>query len=96
MKERRNGCGTMHWFNGDEYTGEFSADLYDGQGTLKLKARGGMKYMPGCTTYTGGWKEGKKHGQGKCYDFYGVLLYEGEYQYDFPVGRYNPNFIPPK
>jgi hypothetical protein len=53
---RRHGAGRMVYVNGDSYEGEWVRDLHDGRG----------RYVEGATlnTYEGGWREGRRFGEG--------------------------------
>ncbi|KIW09562.1 uncharacterized protein PV09_00435 [Verruconis gallopava] len=56
---KRHGYGSMIYANGDTYEGQWVQDLQDGQGT-SVELETGNKYV-------GGWKDGKKHGEGITY-----------------------------
>jgi hypothetical protein len=53
---RRHGAGKMVYVNGDSYDGEWARGLHEGRG----------RYVEGATlnTYEGGWREGRRFGEG--------------------------------
>jgi len=57
--DQHHGQGHMTFANGDIYNGNWTSDLFDGHGTFIEAATG--------NTYTGTWKEGKRHGVGTTY-----------------------------
>lgn len=54
----KNGTGTMHYSNGNTYTGEWVDGMRHGEGTLHIY--GGDKYV-------GEWNNNKMNGQGTLY-----------------------------
>ncbi len=61
----------MTWADGETYTGEFKAGLYNGQGTYT--------WADG-STHTGGYKDGKANGQGTYTNADGTVAYTGEWK----------------
>ncbi len=89
------GPGTMTLVNGDIYEGTFVAGELEGEGTLTAKSgahfRGAFrKSLPhgyGVAkrpdgTYTGEWREGKRHGHGRFTDPKGVIQFSGQWEND--------------
>jgi hypothetical protein len=76
--------------NGDRYVGEFLNDEKHGYGEYTVGGNRSIINCPGCKTYKGYYKEGLKSGFGRCYSPSGVLLYEGQFFNNLPIGHY-PN-----
>ena len=47
---------------------------------------------PGARFYVGEWRNGKKHGKGKCYDALGRMIYNGGFQEGVPTERFPMNY----
>lgn len=72
-----NGTGTMIYFNGDRYTGNWVDGLPDGQGI--------KEYING-DVYDGWWAGGKRNGHG-VYTWSDGRIYDGEYKDDLRNGE---------
>ena len=88
FSDKRDGLGVMFWPGRGYYWGHFYDDSRDGEGIYLSINYSQLKNCPDCVYYVGDWTRGKKTGQGRCYDKYGNLLYEGEFTDDKPVGTY--------
>ena len=56
------------------YNGNFVNDVYEGKGKLKLKTKDEDDLY-----YEGEFKNGKKHGEGKIFDKYNKIIYDGHF-----------------
>jgi len=76
--------------SGYTYIGEFKKGFWDGYGvyTLTFKEEEYVRNCKNCVRYEGQWKEGKKHGLGKCFNKDNKLLYDGPFAYDEPTKKY--------
>jgi len=91
---RRNGLGAYCWDNQDFYFGGFRGGNREGTGIYiigNLEDSSYVKNCPDCKFYCGGWSNGKKSGQGACYDKTGKRIYFGIFIDDKPSETYNPS-----
>ena len=84
------GEGTIHYANGDIYSGNVVNGKREGTGTLTVKSESYITNIQGAKKYEGGWVANQKSGFGKCYDDQNVLIHEGNFTNDFPENDY-PN-----
>jgi len=97
-KGRRHGLGAFQWKN----EGAFYVGGWKWNGVKNdngARSGDGIKIPPigvdedhckDCAFYVGAWEAGNKQGFGRCYDKYGKLIYEGNFEEDKPVETY-PN-----
>jgi|EP01046_Picozoa_sp_COSAG06_P014196 hypothetical protein len=78
LKGQRHGQGTMSNGPWRSYTGAWLYDKFDGEGVLTD--------LRSCSTYTGGFKSGLKHG--KAHETYGFIDAEFEGSWDMEVKRH--------
>ena len=89
----RNGFGLYYWNDDkDSYWGNFSVGNINGQGIYIRGYKDDFTNCPNCKYYVGDWKNGDMHGQGKCYDKTGKLIYSGNFSDDKPTGTYPSNY----
>jgi len=76
----REGHGITYEADGKtvKYDGNFLDNTFDGQGKM---------FESGVLSYSGGWKAGVRHGQGKMYFADGSVMHEGF----FVEGKYQPD-----
>lgn len=88
VKGKTSGMGALQLKDGSLYFGDF----YDKElhGTGVMIAEDSILYCPECVVYAGKFRNGLKHGRGRCYNQAGELLYEGKFVDDKPVEIY-PN-----
>ena len=83
--------GKAYYLNGNlEYEGEYLYDKkyngkgYDENGNIKYELKNGngnvKEYNKGFLKFEGEYKNGKRNGKGKEYDYDGVLVFEGDYK----------------
>jgi len=91
---RRSGSGAYYWDSSDTkdfYFGGFSKGNREGAGIYIIGNLDDGRYIsncPDCKFYSGGWANGKKSGQGTCYDKTGKMIYYGDFIDDKPAKTY--------
>ncbi len=70
------------------YIGDFSNNKKTGYGMMIIGNQGKIKNLPDCMAYIGDWYEGKKEGNGTCYNKNGDIIYVGKFENDKPIGPY--------
>ena len=88
VKGQRNGVGVLKYKNGNVFVGDFYRNKISGYGMLIADTLSFVKNCDKCVAYVGNWKNGKKTGYGRCYDFEGNVLYQGIFENDKPVNSY--------
>ncbi len=89
IKGKRSGMGYYLFKNGSIYAGDFYKNEISGNGILI--SSGEVENCPHSKVYVGNWQKGKKDGFGRCYDVYGNLLYQGQFNNDKPTEAYPLN-----
>jgi hypothetical protein len=83
-----NGNGKMSFNDGTVYDGHWLNDVYDGFGTLTINSEPYISNCPKCFKYVGWFLNSLKHGNGKCFDINGELIYDGKFENNIPIDKY--------
>ncbi len=85
--KKKHGKGILK-DDGNIYFGDFSYNKKHGYGMMITGNQGKIKNLPDCMAYIGDWYEGKKEGNGTCYNKNGDIIYVGKFENDKPVEPY--------
>ena len=88
----RSGYGAYMWDNNSFHFGYWEEGDQNGKGIYIIGDQEGYNFTncPGTVVYVGSFVNGKANGIGSCYNKYGVLIYDGEFEDGVPIENY-PN-----
>jgi len=88
LKGKRNGMGILSMKNGCVYIGDFYRNNITGYGILFASKDKHIENCNECFIYVGNFRDGKKVGNGRCYDTNGKMMYQGMFEENKPVNDY--------
>lgn len=89
LKGSKNGMGILSQKKGIFYVGDFVKNKKSGVGLLFIPKGSLPKGFPEATFFVGKWMDDKLNGRVKCYDEYGCLIYDGEFNDNNPEGDFS-------